>query len=127
MKAILAIHDWMEKHSVAPRTREEVLVVEAHNDAWPGELAVGEKMEEACLYSQVFHAQLRMSSDVSSGLVQTSVALPAHSFWSDYNMEGLMVFVDDRNTQELQEEDARRKGIVVDSMSAGKEYVHKEM
>jgi hypothetical protein len=31
-------------------------------------------------------------------------------------MEGLMVFVDDRHMQVLQEEDARSQGIVLDSM-----------
>jgi hypothetical protein len=36
---------------------EEVVIVEAHNDVWLGELAVGEKMEEACFYSQGFHDQ----------------------------------------------------------------------
>ena len=101
--------------------------MEAHSDVWPGELAVGEKMEEACFYSQGFHDQQRMSSDVSNDLVQTSEALLAHSFSADYNMEDPKVFVGDRYMQELQEEDAMMKGIVVDSTKAERECVHKEM
>lgn len=80
------------------------------------ELAVEEKMEEACLYSQVFRVQQRTSFDVLNDLVQTWEPLPAHNFLLGCNMEGLMVFVDDRHMQVLQEEDARRQGIVLDSM-----------
>jgi len=68
-----------------------------------------------------------MSSDVSNDLVQTSEALLAHSFSADYNMEDPKVFVGDRYMQEQQEADAMMKGIVVDSMKAGRECVHKEM
>ena len=80
------------------------------------ELAVEEKMEEACLYSQVFRVQQRTSFDVLNDLVQTWEPLLAHNFLLGCNMEGLTVFVDDRHMQVLQEEDARRQGIVLDSM-----------
>lgn len=91
-------------------------MVVGHSDVWAGELAVGEKMEEACFYSQAFHDQLKRNSDASNDLVQTSVSLLAHSSSADYSTGDLTVFVDDRHMQELQEEDATRKGIVVDSM-----------
>lgn len=90
-------------------------MVVVHNDVRAEEPAVGEKMEEACFYSQAFHDQQRKSSDVSSDSVQTSEALLAHSFSASYSMEGLMVFDDGRNMQELQEEDEKNLGIVVDS------------
>lgn len=102
-----------------------VVVVVAHNDVGAEEPAAGEKMEEACFYSQVFHDQQRKSFDVSNDLVQTSEVLLAHSFSASYSMEGLMVFVDGRNMQELQEEDAKNLGIVIDSMQEGMECARK--
>jgi len=73
----------------------------------------------------VFHDQQRKSFDVSNDLVQTSEVLLAHSFSASYSMEGLMVFVDGRNMQELQEEDAKNLGIVIDSMQEGMECARK--
>ena len=72
------------------------------------------KMEEACSYSQVFHDQQRTSSDVLNDLALPSGAHPARSFSANYNMEDPKVVVDGRRMQELQREDATKKGIVVD-------------
>jgi hypothetical protein len=93
------------------------LGVVGHSDVWA---AAVEKMEEACFYSQVFHGPQKTSSDVSNDLVQISEDLLVHNFSAGYSMEDLKVFVDGRHTQELQQEDAMRMGIVVDSTSVGK-------
>ena len=73
------------------------------------------KMEEACSYSRVFHDQQRTSSDVSNDPTLPSGAHLANSFSANYNMEDRKVVVDGRRRQELQREDATKKGIVVDS------------
>ena len=110
---------------MAQLTQVVLLGVVVHNDVKAGEPAVVEKMEEACFYSQVSHDQQRKRSDVSNGLILTSEVLLAHSFSASYSMEGLMVFVDGRNMQELQEEDAKNLGIVIDSMQEGMECARK--
>lgn len=50
----MAIHGLMGKHWAVQQRQEGVLVVVARNDVW---VAVAERMEEACFYSQVFHDQ----------------------------------------------------------------------
>ncbi len=91
-------------------------MVVAHSDVAVGELAVVERMAEACPYSQVCRGQQRKHSDVSNDLTQISEVLPAHSLSADCSMEGRRVFVAGRDMQELQEEDAMSLDIAIDSM-----------